>query len=432
MKNVLVTLLFFVMLSVTAVAQWEYQGPWPDTSYKGGTHGIVVDPDGKVWTAAYYRIDWTSPDGDVITLAPIFVFNSDGTPLDTIGIVETNGVFDTLGNATSTSGARGLAKAADGNILWVASGPGRMIKIDYQTRQGIARHDFVAGEIGSSPTKPAVASDGTIFVGPVVGNGSPDAKIAMFTPDLTYLQTAVEAPPAIARTMEVAPDGNTIYWTVFTGSQGIYLYTRASEFEDFELTDSLFQGMSIESAAWNPATGNLWISNDRRALDSSYTHMTWYELDVTTNTFVDSFSLPIPNDPGNVDQMPRALAFSNDGNTAFVGLFGNAFDRIYRFDKPSSVNDQGMVVVNGYKLSQNYPNPFNPSTKITFELPESGFVTLKVYDMLGREVAVLVNNEMSSGSHTVDFNAVNFATGTYVYQLTANGNVLSNKMVLLK
>lgn len=430
MKKFLVTFLFFLLLSVSAIAQWEYQGAWPDTNYKGGTHGIVVDPDGKIWCAAYYRVNWVSPSNDTILLAPIYVFNPDGTLLDRIGIVTTGSVADTLGNATSTSGARGLAKAHDGNILWCASGPGRLIKINYQTRQGMARHSFVDGQINSSPTKPAVASDGTVFVGPVLGGAG--KNIVTFAPDLTYIGAVVPDPANIARTMEVSADGNTIYWTMFTGYMGIDVYTRASEFDPFVLTDSLFRGMSIETATWHPVTGNLWISNDRRALDSAYTHMTWYEVDLTTKTLIDSFSLPFPNDPGNADQLPRALAFSNDGNTAYVGLFGSAFDRIYRFNNVTSVDDPGYTVVNGYKLSQNYPNPFNPSTKISFEIPVSGFVSLKVYDMLGREVSVLVNEEMASGTHTVNFNANDLSTGTYVYQLTSNGNVISNKMVLLK
>lgn len=431
MKNVLFTILFFVLLSVTAIAQWDYLGPWPDAEYKGGSHGVVVDPDGKIWQASYYRSNWVTPSNDTILATPIYVFNSDGSLIDVIGIVTTGGVIDTLGNATSTSGTRGLAKDESGNILWCASGPGRIIKIDYQTRQGIARHDFIEGEIGSSPTKPGVGSDGTIFVGPVVGNENPDSKIIMFDPNLNNIGIAVEGPPAIARAMEVASDGLAIYWTVFTGDhQGMYIYTRPSEFDPFVLADSVLEGMSIESVAWNPATGNLWVSNDSRGT-GPYTHLTWYEFDVTSKTLVDSFTLA-PPDPGASDELPRALAFSNNGATAYVGLFGTAFDRIYRFDNLTSVDDQGQVVVNGYKLSQNYPNPFNPSTKISFELPASGFVSLKVYDMLGREVAELVSSEMTSGSHSVSFNAADFASGTYIYRLTANGNVLTNKMLLLK
>lgn len=431
MKNFLLTVMFLMLLSVTAMAQWEYAGPWPDASYKGGSHGVVVDPDGKIWQASYYRSNWTTPTGDVILCTPIYVFNPDGSLLDSIGIVTTGGVVDTLGNSTATSGTRGLAKDESGNILWCASGPGRIIKIDYQTRQGIARHDFQAGEIGSSPTKPGVTSDGTIFVGPVVGNGSPDAKIAMFATDLTYQGEAVVGPPAIARTMEVSSDGLAIYWTVFTGDhQGMYIYTRPSEFDPFVLADSVLEGMSIESVAWHPVTGNLWVSNDARGT-GGYSHLTWYEFDITTKTLVDSFTLVDP-DTTLSDDLSRAIAFSNDGATAYVGVFGTGYDRIYRFDNTTSVDDQGQVVVNGYKLSQNYPNPFNPSTKITFELPASGYVSLKVYDMLGREVAELASGEMTSGTHSVSFNASDLASGTYIYRLTANGNVLTNKMLLLK
>lgn len=431
MKKILVSFLFAVLLTATTFAQWTYQGPWPNDTYKGGSHGVVVTPDGNIWQASYYRSNWVTPSNDTILCSPIYVFSPDGNLLDRIGIVTTGGVIDTLGNATSTSGTRGLALDHEGNVLWCASGPGRIIKINYQTRQGMARHNFVAGEIGSSPTKPAVASDGTIFVGPVVGNGSPDAKIAMFTPDLTYLGTAVEGPPAIARTMEVSADGNTIYWTVFTGDhQGIFIYSRPDEFSPFALADSILQGMSIETAAWHPTTGRLWVSHDSRGT-GPYTHLTWYALDVTSKTLVDSFTF-VPPTPGLTDELPRAIGFNNNGSSAYIGLFGTGFDRIFKFDGPTSVEDPGYTVVNGYKLSQNYPNPFNPSTKISFELPVTGFVTLKVYDMIGREVAVLVNEELASGSHTVNFNANNLSTGTYVYQLTSNGNVISNKMVLLK
>ena len=105
-------------------------------------------------------------------------------------------------------------------------------------------------------------------------------------------------------------------------------------------------------------------------------------------------------------------------------------NRLYRFDKVTGVEDEGQVIVDGYKLSQNYPNPFNPSTKINFELKNSGYTTLKVYDMLGNEVATLVQNELATGSHSVNFNAANLASGTYVYQLNVNGTRITNKMVL--
>ena len=85
-----------------------------------------------------------------------------------------------------------------------------------------------------------------------------------------------------------------------------------------------------------------------------------------------------------------------------------------------------------YSLSQNYPNPFNPSTIIEFKIPEVGLVTLKIYDLLGREVKILVNEEMQPGVYKIDFNASSFASGIYFYTLNAGEFISTKKMVLLK
>ena len=85
-----------------------------------------------------------------------------------------------------------------------------------------------------------------------------------------------------------------------------------------------------------------------------------------------------------------------------------------------------------YGLSQNYPNPFNPSTTIRYQIPKPGLVTLKVYDILGKEVATLVNENMIEGSYDYSFNAAKFPSGVYIYQLRVNDYVSSKKMIMLK
>ncbi|MCU7493924.1 MAG: T9SS type A sorting domain-containing protein [Ignavibacteria bacterium] len=93
----------------------------------------------------------------------------------------------------------------------------------------------------------------------------------------------------------------------------------------------------------------------------------------------------------------------------------------------------GKSVPAAYKLEQNYPNPFNPTTQIQFSLKQSGNVTLKVYDVVGREVATLFNNEyMGAGTYKAQFSGANLASGMYIYRLNVNGNILTNKMMLLK
>lgn len=86
-----------------------------------------------------------------------------------------------------------------------------------------------------------------------------------------------------------------------------------------------------------------------------------------------------------------------------------------------------------FYLEQNYPNPFNPSTQIKFGITEASNIELKIYDILGREVAVLINKEfMNAGSYSVKFNAGNLASGIYIYKLSTEKNTISKKMQLLK
>ncbi len=85
-----------------------------------------------------------------------------------------------------------------------------------------------------------------------------------------------------------------------------------------------------------------------------------------------------------------------------------------------------------FKLQQNFPNPFNPSTQIEYSVPERGFVSLKLYDVLGREVASLVEGVQTAGEHTAIFNARDFASGTYFYRLEEGSREATRKLVLLR
>lgn len=89
-------------------------------------------------------------------------------------------------------------------------------------------------------------------------------------------------------------------------------------------------------------------------------------------------------------------------------------------------------VPNVYELAQNYPNPFNPVTKINFAIPKQGLVSLKVYDVLGREVANLVNEVKTAGTYIVDFDATNLSSGVYFYKLEVNGFTDVKRMMLIK
>jgi len=85
-----------------------------------------------------------------------------------------------------------------------------------------------------------------------------------------------------------------------------------------------------------------------------------------------------------------------------------------------------------YILEQNHPNPFNPTTLLNYSVKEAGLVKIKVYDVLGSEIAELVNEIKEAGYHSVEFNASNLPSGVYIYTLQVNGYYASQKMLLLK
>jgi hypothetical protein len=105
------------------------------------------------------------------------------------------------------------------------------------------------------------------------------------------------------------------------------------------------------------------------------------------------------------------------------------FNGAFEFSPVIEVESMG---VTNYTLSQNYPNPFNPSTQIKFALPKDGLVTLKVYNVLGKEVASVVNEYKTSGNYTVNFSAKNLSSGIYFYTIKADGFTQTKKMTILK
>ena len=112
-----------------------------------------------------------------------------------------------------------------------------------------------------------------------------------------------------------------------------------------------------------------------------------------------------------------------------------------KYSQPVGIKPISSLVPDKFNLYQNYPNPFNPSTKIKFSVTASplyerggkgGFVMLKIYDLLGREVAALVNELLQPGSYEVQWNGTDFASGIYFYKLMVGDFIAVKKMVLLK
>ena len=125
-------------------------------------------------------------------------------------------------------------------------------------------------------------------------------------------------------------------------------------------------------------------------------------------------------------------AFASNGLKIFAGTLSGIVYRRNLSEIITSLENNQTDLPGDFTISQNYPNPFNPSTIIKFQVPNSSFVNLIVYDVLGNEVATLVNEEKPTGSYEVNFKAANLSSGVYLYKLQAGDFIQTKKMILMK
>lgn len=440
-----------ILVSTTVSAQnWIDMGPFPaDSSFTLPTHGLAVDGAGKIWVDQFTRTPALSMNGDTLrdangesfTSGPIWIYNPDGTlAMEPIHIIGT----DTLGSFGEGGFVGGLKTDIDGNIIVAIrqGGVGGILyRFNHQTGEVMDKH--VTDDY--SHASPGIDARGNFYIANV---GAPGSSIAVTTPSFAFAGLVTDTLKfGIGRNVEVSADGNHVYWanSVATQAPGLIKFSRPDEFSPYatnfnplDSTGIVHPGLTSESSTRDPSTGHVWFGHARDCCGSiadstKYTFLTWYGIDPATDELVDSLSFNLPTDYAG--ENTRAIAFTADGLYAYVGIFNGGQPTVKKFMRGArtSIQRDPVEIPNGFTLSQNYPNPFNPQTKIEFEMKDGGFAKLKVYDVLGREVATLVDEHLAAGKYTATFNAANtLASGTYVYQLEVAGHRLSGKMMLVK
>jgi len=134
----------------------------------------------------------------------------------------------------------------------------------------------------------------------------------------------------------------------------------------------------------------------------------------------------------NSSWTPENVTCSIDDGAGSWQYKGSSLTFIYRIIAVTGIASENGNGPATYSLSQNYPNPFNPATSISFTLPSKSFVSLKIFDLLGREVATLVNEQKLAGIYTKKWNAANVSSGIYFYRLQADKFTETKKLLLLK
>ncbi len=169
--------------------------------------------------------------------------------------------------------------------------------------------------------------------------------------------------------------------------------------------------------------------NDTISFDWAYAQRPGYS---------DRLTVKISTDGGTTfpftifDRNGATLATAGTSSSSFVPTASQWSTFSVCFANATDINNQGLLTAGEFRLAQNYPNPFNPVTSIEFNLPKSSFVSLKVYDLTGREVRNLISERMDGGIHSVSFNAEGLSSGVYFYRLEAGEFSSVKKMILLK
>lgn len=146
---------------------------------------------------------------------------------------------------------------------------------------------------------------------------------------------------------------------------------------------------------------------------------------------LDTFRASIPAQSLGTKIYYYISATSNSGRTSTKPLTAPSGYIKFAIDNPTSILSN-INIPDEYSLSQNFPNPFNPSTKLEFGISNLGFVSLKVYDVLGNEVKTLINENKPAGRYTVTFDGSNLSSGIYFYKLESGSFIETKRMILLK
>jgi hypothetical protein len=228
-------------------------------------------------------------------------------------------------------------------------------------------------------------------------------------------------------------------------------YARLVQMARLAKRDGVIKGILLHQGESNVGD-NLWPSKVKKIY-----------MDLLNDIGLDSASTPllagelVNADEGGacasmnsiIDKLPKTIANSyvissskctdTTDNLHFNSAGYREFGKRYAEKMLSILNKQatdidasGSFKINDFQLAQNYPNPFNPSTKIKYSIPRSSFVTLKVFDMLGREVFTLVNEYKPANNYEIEFNASRLPSGIYFYRIQAGSFVETKKLVLLK
>lgn len=317
-----------------------------------------------------------------------------------------------------SGGSNGLSFDLQGNLIICQNDERTLARLEQDGSVTVLASQY-DGKKFNSPNDLTVRSDGSIFfTDPFFGWASPSPREMSYngifclksTGELVLLDQSISTPNGIC----LSPDEKKLYVND-TFSLTIYVYDIGGDWTNLnksvfaQMTGSGYaDGMKADQNGLVCSTGpgGIWIFSPDGEL-------------------VDKIS--VPSDASNL----------NWGDADYQTLYITTWNNVYKIrlntkGLVSKVEQEAVSLVNGFELQQNYPNPFNPSTTIDFTLPVDADINLAVYDLLGRRVDLLLEKRLTSGQHSITFDASHLTSGVYFYRLQAGEHVEMRKMMLVK
>jgi hypothetical protein len=391
----------------------------PDTLNSAAVAKIVLDPLGNIYLAGTFkqRVLFLKykPTGILADSATVGDDSTDHYVSDLT--VARDGTIYLVGYRSYRTGGEVLEAecavikiGSTGNVLWkqyLKGGPGRNVRLD---RNG---YPIVAGQDG---TTAKYSPEGHLLWFRNSSNSTPSALI------ITGL--AIDSHDRIVVSGYGCPENCFDYVLIKYDSAGNILW-----YKDYNTPDSL---RDFSFAMTVDRQDNIYLTG--------YSAAGYSDGKCTTVKYDSSgkliWDVTYSRSPNAID-IGQFISVDDSGNV-YVGGYSalsTGWDYLvvkYRQDLGTGVQISPKVVPLSYTLAQNFPNPFNPRTIIRYSIPTEQFISLKVYDLLGNEVAILVRSKQEAGYHSIEFDASSLSSGVYFYRLLAGGFVASKKLLVLR
>ena len=334
-----------------------------------------------------------------------------------IGETQINSIeYSTNGGSSWQSGNSGLTGYGSwiGPIISHPAAPG----VYYTARQRV----HISTDWGASWTPISSGTEGTIME-LAISKTDPNIMYATWGNNIykstdagvTFTNVSSGLPQRVITSVYVHPDSSDVAVLSFSGfGEGKIYKTTNGASSWLNISGNLPDSPANDVLIYYPnaATSILFAATDVGVFFTDNYGASWIELS---------------------DGLPNTVAMHLDYHSATnmlrIGTFGRG---IWETPNPIGVINYNNEIPSAYSLSQNYPNPFNPLTIIKYQVSSPGFVKLAVYDMLGRELKAIVNEDQNAGTYTVQFDGTGLSSGTYFYRLAANNYTETKKMILVK